>query len=74
VLGFLVLRRWLGRAPLAAGALMSAGFTSSLLDLPRVPVVEIALSVVVTVLSIAALLEGLRMPSALRKIRRGPDD
>jgi hypothetical protein len=57
VLGFLVLRRWLGRVPLAAGALMSAGLAWWFINLPTLQLVPIVMSLAVAVVSVAAVFD-----------------
>jgi hypothetical protein len=57
VLGVLVLRRRLGRAPFAVGALMSAGLTWWFLALPTLQLVPIVASLFVTVVAVTAMVE-----------------
>ena len=53
ILGLLVLRNWLGRAPLATGALLSAAVALSYLTVPSL--IPFAISVAVTAVTVGAI-------------------
>ena len=57
LLGIAVLRRWLGRAPLAVAAVLSGAICIWVLTAPRQSFAIIGLSFAVTLLAAAALLE-----------------